>query len=148
MTKSEAAKAAIDARLAALAAAWNRHDASAFVAGFAEDVDFTNVFGIRVHGRPAVEAAHATILAGMFSDSTLTLTETHIRLIRADVAAIDVRWEMTGARDPQGNPWPKRHGLMSIVATEADDVWWFSVFHNQDLLPPERVAAIVAGMKA
>jgi hypothetical protein len=49
---------------------------------------------------------------------------------------------MTGARDPHGNPWPKRHGLMNMIATEKDGAWWFSVFHNQDLMPPEQVANI------
>lgn len=143
----QAARAAIEARIAALAAAWNRHDASAFAEGFAEDVDFTNVFGLLAQGRAAIAASHAAIFKGMFSDSILTLGETRIRFIRDDVAAVDTRWEMTGARDPQGNPWPKRHGLMSIIATEEDGAWRFSVFHNQDLMPPERVAEIAALLK-
>lgn len=142
MTGEEAARAAIEARVAALAAAWNRHDAAAFAEGFAEDVDFTNVFGLLTQGRAAITASHAAIFKGMFSNSTLTIAETRIRFIRDDVAAIDARWEMTGARDPQGNPWPKRHGLMSMIATQANGAWWFSVFHNQDLMPPDKVAEI------
>jgi uncharacterized protein (TIGR02246 family) len=110
MKDRDSARAAIEARLAAMAAAWDRHDAEAFVEGFAEDVDFTNVFGLLVQGRAAVAAAHAAIFKGMFSDSTLALTDTRIRFIRDDVAAVDVRWEMTGARDPHGKPWPERHG--------------------------------------
>ena len=54
---------------------------------------------------------------------------------------------MTGARDPQGKPWPKRHGLMSIIATEADGAWWSSVFHNQDLMTPEQAAQIAGLLK-
>lgn len=42
----------------------------------------------------------------MFTDSHLTVTETRGRLVRPDVAAVDVKWTMTGARDPHGNPWP------------------------------------------
>jgi len=145
MKDREAARAAIEARLAAMAAAWDRHDAEAFVAGFADDVDFTNVFGLHVQGRAPVAAAHVAIFKGMFSDSALALTERRIRFIRDDVAAVDVRWEMTGARDPHGKPWPKRHGLISIIATEADGTWWFTVFHNQDLMSPEQ-AAQIAGL--
>lgn len=147
MKDRESAWAAIEARLAAMAAAWDRHDAQAFVAGFAEDVDFTNVFGLLVQGRAAVAAAHAAIFKGMFRDSTLALTDRRIRFIRDDVAAIGVRWEMTGARDPRGKPWPKRHGLMSIIATKADGAWWFCVFHNQDLMPPEQTAQIAGLLK-
>ncbi|HEY9452370.1 MAG TPA: SgcJ/EcaC family oxidoreductase [Bradyrhizobium sp.] len=142
MTGNAAARAAIEARVAALEATWNEHDAVAFTEGFAEDVDFTNVFGITLRGRAAITASHAAIFKGMFSASTLAITETCIRFIHDDIAAIDARWEMTGARDPMGNPWPKRHGLMSMIAAHADGAWRFVVFHNQDLMPPERVAEI------
>ena len=145
MKDRESARAAIAARLAAMAAAWDRHDAQAFVEGFAEDVDFTNVFGLLVQGRAPVAAAHAAIFKGMFRDSALALTDSRTRFIRDDVAAVDVRWEMSGARDPHGKPWPKRHGLISIIATEADGTWWFTVFHNQDLMSPEQ-AAQIAGL--
>jgi uncharacterized protein (TIGR02246 family) len=128
MTDKAAARAAIEARIAALAAAWNRHDAKAFAEGFAADVDFTNVFGLSAQGRAAITATHAAIFKGMFSNSALTI--------------IDARWEMIGARDPQGNPWPKRNGLMSMVATEEGGAWRFAVVHNQDLMPPEKVAEI------
>ena len=147
MTDKEAARAAIHARIAALAAAWNRHDASAFAEGFAEDVDFTNVFGLLAQGRTAITASHAAIFKGMFSGSTLAISDTRIRFIRDDVATIDARWEMTGARDPQGNPWPKRHGLMNMIATRQDGAWWFTVFHNQDLPPPEKAAEIARMLK-
>jgi uncharacterized protein (TIGR02246 family) len=142
MTDKAAARAAIEARIAALAAAWNRHDAKAFAEGFAADVDFTNVFGLSAQGRAAITATHAAIFKGMFSNSALTIVDTRIRFIRDDVAAIAARWEMIGARDPQGNPWPKRNGLMSMVATEEGGAWRFAVVHNQDLMPPEKVAEI------
>ena len=102
MTGNAAARAAIEARVAALEATWNEHDAVAFTEGFAEDVDFTNVFGITLRGRAAITASHAAIFKGMFSASTLAITETCIRFIHDDIAAIDARWEMTGARDPMG----------------------------------------------
>jgi hypothetical protein len=43
-----------------------------------------------------------------------------------------------GARDPQGQEWPERYGLISGVATEGAGGWSFTVFHNQDLPSPER----------
>jgi uncharacterized protein (TIGR02246 family) len=123
---------AIESQLAALESAWNRHDAGAFAAVFAEDADFVNVFGMPAKGRKAIEEFHAPIFATMFRDSRLSLVETRVRFLGGNVAAVDARWEMTGARDPHGNPWPKRRGLLSFVATQ-DGGWKFDVAHNMEL---------------
>jgi hypothetical protein len=40
----------------------------------------------------------------MFKDSHLSVAETRVRPIRPDVASVEVKWKMTGARDPHGNP--------------------------------------------
>jgi len=142
MDSNDVARRAIDRLVAAIVTAWNRHDAQAYAANFAEDVDFTNVFGIPVHGRAAIERSHAAILRTMFRDSRLTVAATTVRFLRPDLAAVDVRWRMTGARDPEGKDWPERHGLMSAIATGTPGGWSFVVFHNQDLPPPERALEI------
>jgi uncharacterized protein (TIGR02246 family) len=139
MTESAAATRAINGLVSTLVSAWNAHDAHAFAGIFAEDADFTNVLGLAVHGRAAIEHLHATIFRTIFRDSSVAVSATTVRLLRPDVAAIDVRWTMSGARDPQGHPWPDREGLISVVATENGGNWLFTVFHNQDLPPPERV---------
>jgi uncharacterized protein (TIGR02246 family) len=142
MEDYDVARREIDRLLNALVSAWNQHDARAYAVNFADDVDFTNVFGIRMHGRSSIERSHAVIFKEMFKDSCLAISDTHVRFIRPDVAAIAARWEMTGARDPQGKEWPKRHGLMNMVATESPSGWLPLVFHNQDLPPPERVSEV------
>lgn len=145
-----AVKDAIDRLIAAMVAAWNAHDARAYVATLTEDADFTNVFGILVQGRAAIERSHTAIFEGMFKDSTLSTTKTRIRLLSPEIASVDVHWEMIGARDPQGKEWPKRYGLLSAIATTSaqgdGDGWLFAVFHNQDLPPPERLAEIRRAM--
>jgi uncharacterized protein (TIGR02246 family) len=132
-------EAKIDGIVPALTAAWNRHDAHAFAAVFSHDADFTNVFGMHVQGREAIERFHAPIFETMFRDSTLSALETRVRRLRPDVAAADVRWEMSGARDPYGNEWPLRRGLLSLVLTRDDGEWSIAVMHNMDL-PPEELA--------
>ncbi len=126
-----------------MVAAWNRHDASGFAAMFAKDADFTNLFGMAVHGRVNIEDMHAAIFRSMFKDSNLGLIDTFIRLLRPDVAAIDVRWSMTGARDPSGKEWPERKGLLNLLACESDGAWSIVVSHNMDLPPPERTRQVV-----
>ena len=116
-----------------LVAAWNVHDAHAFAACFATDADFTNVFGMAAKGRDAVEQFHGPIFETMFRNSQLVATDTRTRFLHDQIAAVDVRWEMTGARDPLGNEWPKRKGLMSLIAMQHDNRWSIAVMHNMDI---------------
>ncbi|MGE5147485.1 MAG: SgcJ/EcaC family oxidoreductase [Candidatus Eiseniibacteriota bacterium] len=117
----------------ALVKAWNVHDPRAFAACFAADADFTNVFGMAAKGRDAVEQFHAPIFETMFRDSRLSATDTRTRFLNDEIAAVDVRWEMTGARDPMGKEWPKRHGLMSLIAMQDGRRWSIAVMHNMDI---------------
>lgn len=144
MTTDENAEQAIKGLAHALQAAWNRHDAHALAEPFAQDADFTNVFGMVARGRAAIEALHAPLFKTMFKDSRLTVTETRVRLIRPDVAAVDVKWTMTGARDPLGNPWPEREGLLNWIATRHGDGWLIDVSHNMDLPAPDLAKAQAA----
>jgi len=122
-----------------LVTAWNRHDARAFAQHFATNADFTNVFGMRAKGREAIAQFHTPIFDSMFRDSRLVATETTVRILRPDVAAIDARWEMTGARDPHGNEWPMRKGLTNLVVTREGASWSVAIMHNMDL-PREGLA--------
>ena len=71
---------AIEDLVRALEAAWNRHDAHAFAQAFAEDADFTNVFGMVQKGRAGIEAGHAPIFRTMFKDGRLSVTDRRLSL--------------------------------------------------------------------
>ena len=144
MMTDKNAEQAIKGLAHALEAAWNRHDARALAEVFAEDADFTNVFGMVATGRVAIEALHAPLFKTMFKDSHLTVLETRVRMIRPDVAAVDVKWTMTGARDPHGNPWPEREGLLNWIVTDHDGAWLIDVSHNMDLPSPDLAKAQAA----
>jgi uncharacterized protein (TIGR02246 family) len=118
--------------------AWNRHDAHAFAAVFAEDADFTNWRGVGASGRSKIEEFHAPVFATVFKNSYQKYDDIKTRFIRDDVAAVDVRWEMTGARDSQGNPRPDRQGVLSFVMAKDAGRWQITVMHNLDVtaLPP------------
>lgn len=113
--------------------AWNKHDAKAFSMVFAEDADFTNVRGRSAHGRVEVEKFHAPLFATRFKDTHQKITETKIRFIRRDVASVDARWEMTGAKGQDGRDIPLRKGLLNFVMTKEGDTWSITVMHNTDL---------------
>jgi uncharacterized protein (TIGR02246 family) len=133
MSQYNQSRGEVDNLVNALFEAWNVHDAAAFAAPFSDEADFTNVFGMRARGRAEIERFHAPIFEAMFSQSTLTRTGADIRFVRSDVAAIDVHWEMTGARDPHGNEWPLRRGLMNLLATREGEQWSLLLMHNMDL---------------
>ena len=116
--------------------AWNRHDAHAFAAVFAEDADFTNVLGIGASGRAKIEEFHAPVFATIFKNSHQKHDDIKIRFIRDDIAAVDVHWQMTGATDPQGNPRPDRRGLLNFVMAKDAGRWQIVVMHNLDLSAP------------
>ncbi len=113
--------------------AWNKHDAKSFSMAFAEDADFTNVRGKSAHVRAEVEKFHAPRFATKFKDTHLKITETKIRFIEPDVAAVDAWWEMAGAKNREGQNIPLRRGLLNFVMTTEDDKWFITVMHNMDL---------------
>jgi uncharacterized protein (TIGR02246 family) len=132
-TKGEGDQQAIVAVMDRFVGAWNQHDAIAFAAIFAEDADFTNWRGEGASGQAKIEAFHAPMFATIFKDSHLRYTAIKTRLIRPDVAAVDVQWHMTGVTDAQGNPRPDRRGLLSFTMEKSVGQWQIVVMHNLDL---------------
>jgi uncharacterized protein (TIGR02246 family) len=112
---------------------WNHHDAKTFAAVFAEDADFTNVRGIGASGRQKIEDFHAPVFATIFSKSHQEYTDVKTRLIRPDIAAVDVHWKMTGVIDALGSPRPDREGLLSFVMAKNAGRWEIAVMHNLDI---------------
>ena len=134
-------RAAIGQTLKAFQDDWNKHDAHAFALTFTEDADFTNVAGMHAHGRANVEAFHAPVFAGIFKESHQTGTIRSIRFLKPDLAAVDVDWEMTGAKSPDGTPRPYRKGLLDwVMARQSDGAWLIQIMHNTDLtdFPPPK----------
>ena len=113
--------------------AWNHHDAKAWTALFSEDADFTNVRGVGATGRSKIEEFHAPVFATIFRSSRLAYTDVKIRFVSTNVAAVDVRWAMTGVLDAQGSPRPDREGLLNFVMTKHTGRWQILVMHNLDL---------------
>jgi uncharacterized protein (TIGR02246 family) len=124
---------AIQTLLTNFAKGWNTHDSSKFAQVFEEDADFTNVMGIGRNGRAAIEALHAPMFKTIWAFSTLSITETKIRFIKPDVAAVDARWILDGLKDEGGNDRSSRQGLLNVVMTKKNGQWMITIMHNMDL---------------
>jgi uncharacterized protein (TIGR02246 family) len=104
------ADAEIRHALAQQAAAWNRHDAKAWVASFAEDADFVNIVGMLLQGRTEIERRHADLFAGIFAKSSVVVTTRKVQALGNDGAVAETDYELRGYdRLPPG-----------IQATDAD----------------------------
>jgi uncharacterized protein (TIGR02246 family) len=140
--KVETDQQAIAALVDRFTDAWNRHDAHAFAAVFADDADFTNWRGTSASGRSKIKEFHAPMFATIFKNSRLRQSSVRTRFIRPDIAAVDVPWDMSGVIDAEGNPRPDRHGLLDFVMAKDDGQWQIMVMHNLDLtaLPSSTVS--------
>jgi uncharacterized protein (TIGR02246 family) len=113
--------------------AWNAHDPRSFSQIFAPDGEFTNVRGVDSFGPAGIEKAHAPLFKGMFAHSHQQTTRVRIRFLSPDIAAVDVRWRMTGALDRLGRPRPPATGIRDIIMTKRSGVWRIAIFHNMEL---------------
>jgi uncharacterized protein (TIGR02246 family) len=125
---------AIRSLVAEFRAAWNAHDAVRLATVFAENADYTSWRGNRAGGRVGVRAHHSAGFRANLKESILTVDGLKVRMVRRDVASVDVWWSMTGARDDDGALRPPRRGLMDLLVTRTEDgPWQISVFHNQEV---------------
>jgi len=123
-------RAAIEKAVQNYMDSWNKHDVKAVAMTYTEDTDLVNNFGSLTHGRPQIEATFGPMLAGVYSETHQTGTVKTIRFIKPDVAAVDVDWEMTGAKNQDGTVRPTRKGLHTLIMTkQSDGTWLIAVMH-------------------
>lgn len=115
--------------------AWNRHDAAAMSALFAEDAEFTSWRGVRVGGRVGVRTYHAEAFRMRYAESVLHVDGVEVRILRPDVATIDIWWSITGSRFDSGAMRPPRRGVSAVVATRdgEDGPWMLCIVHHTEV---------------
>src|SRR3989441_7217020 len=84
--------------------AWNKHDAKALASLYAKDGEFTSWMGQGTTGQDAIEKYHERLFATRFKNTHQTTENIKVRLIKPDVASVDIWWNMTGALDGSGQP--------------------------------------------
>jgi uncharacterized protein (TIGR02246 family) len=133
LVTSDAAQ--IEAAIASLADAWNRHDGHAYAAAFAEDADFVNVLGQRQRGRAEITARHLELFRTIMQSSILHVLHHSVRFLTETVAVAHVKWEMEGHEPPLGWNVPAlRQGILSIVFQKGLDGWKIASAHNTDIV--------------
>jgi uncharacterized protein (TIGR02246 family) len=124
---AESERAAVEAIVSRLEAAWNAMDPEAFAAPFAEDADFVNIAGEHARGRAAIVDGHRAIFRDFYADSTAKLTLMAIRLLGPDVALAHVHSVLDAPKGPLAG---RNTAVFSMVLTKTDDGWEIAAFHN------------------
>ncbi len=130
---------AIHAVVQEQADAWNRGDAEAFAAHYAENGSFTNVIGQQIYGKPGFVKQHAMIFSTIYKGSHNEFSIGKITFIRPDVAVVDIDGALSGAtRFPPGlKPGPDGalHVKLQEVMTREHGKWQIAAFHNVAVAP-------------
>jgi uncharacterized protein (TIGR02246 family) len=114
--------------------AWNHHDAKAYAALFTEDGDCVNVVGWWWKGRAEIEKKLTNAYVYVFSESVLKIGEVTVRFLEPNSAIVHVRWNMTGARTPQGVPTPQQ-GIQTQLVQKQSGKWLIAAFQNTNSIP-------------
>lgn len=140
--QTPADEAAVKALVENFNNAFNAHDSKAFAATFAEDADFTNWRGMSAQGRAKIEEFHVPVLTVIYKNGVQKVVDSRIRFIKPDVAAVDVRSEVTGGLTPDGKQTPLMKFLLNWTVTkEPNGQWLIKVMHNARL--PEMEATLL-----
>jgi uncharacterized protein (TIGR02246 family) len=131
----EAEVAAIRELQARQEEAWNRHDAEAYANLFTDDGDVVNVLGWWWRGRAEIRSRLTEAFAFVFRDSSLTITEVHVRFLDPGIAVAHVRWTLEGAMPPPGTPDPPREGIQLQVLRKEANRWLIASFQNTSSVP-------------
>lgn len=138
--QQEADRAAIAKAIQNYMDSWNTHNVHAVAMIYTEDCDFVNNFGDVTHGRDGMEKTFGPFMTGVYSETKQSGDVKSIRFLKPDVAAVDVTWEMTGAKNQDGTPRPTRKGLHSLVMTrQADGSWQIAVMHVHEYTASPRI---------
>ena len=129
---SPADVAAIKQVFADFYGAFSRQDAHATAMTFAEDGDFTNMFGIHIHGRDAIEQRFTALFKGNLRGTDRTDTPRSIHFYAPNVTFVDADTVITGTKQADGSVGPVRKGLMIVVMTKQSGQWCISNFHEAE----------------
>ena len=125
-------RAAIEAIVKQLEAAWNAADGDAFAEPFADDADFITIRAEHILGRAAIASGHAGIFRTIYAGSVNQLTLEALRLLRPDVALIHVHAQLDV---PAGPLQGKQNARFSAVLTREKGGWQIVSLHNMAIPP-------------
>jgi uncharacterized protein (TIGR02246 family) len=127
-TKSD--EAAVHGVPQAFVAAWATHDGHQLARIMSENVDFVNVGGDWLHGRPDFELYHSRLLSGPFKHSSLKVLDTAVSFLRPDLAVLHWTWVITGDGQQDPTTHEPRRGIFTMIVEKQRGDWLVAVAQN------------------
>ena len=121
---------AVDQLLAEIAEAWNAGDAHAYAARYCADGTFTNSNGTIDMGRDDVVRTAEQAFQGILAETKVSLAVRKLRLIRPDVAIVDLDTRVRGLPGACDGPAGEVRIAQMLVLVEEDGRWWITAQHN------------------
>ncbi len=113
--------------------AFNQKDAKAIARFWAKDGDFVTYQGELLHGHQELENYFQTTFVQFYQTAKNQLFPPTVRFLKPDVAAVDVKWEVTGRTDTDGKALPTMKGIMVWTMTKENGRWLIKIMHNVTL---------------
>lgn len=115
--------------------AWNKGNPEQFLETLTDDATFTHILGETHFGKHPLLEAMDQILRTAFEGSTLQFKLRNLKVIRPDIAVVDIDSELRGYQGlPPGVTASKgvlRTALLQVMIREAEQ-WRVVAFHNVD----------------
>jgi uncharacterized protein (TIGR02246 family) len=124
--------------------AWNRGDAKAFAARFQEEGSLTDILGAVSRGRAEIEHRQSDLFSTYFKGSRLALKVRKVRLLRPDVALVEIDTEVSGFHKAPPAVYVDaekviRTRLLQVMVKSGSE-WMVASFHGVDVkTPPEKL---------
>jgi uncharacterized protein (TIGR02246 family) len=114
----------------AFTAAWAKHDGHELAKIMADNVDFVNVGGDWLHGRPDFERYHTRLLSGPFKKSSLKVLDTAVSFLRPDIAVLHWTWSIKGDGLEDPTTHEPRKGIFTMIVEKRGEDWLVAVAQN------------------
>lgn len=114
----------------AFTAAWAKHEGHELAKIMADNVDFVNVAGDWLHGRPDFELYHTRLLSGPFKQSSLKVLDTAVSFLRPDLAVLHWTWSIKGDGLEDPTTHEPRKGIFTMIVEKRGGGWLVAVAQN------------------
>jgi len=135
-TVDAATKAAIDKRMQEFVAAWNKHDAKAMAAVWADQCELLNPFGMKASGRAEIEKLFETEQGGVMKATTYTINSESLMKIAGGAVVMDLDSVVNGMTDPAGQALPPFTHHVTLIYVHERGQWRATAVRAFQLLPP------------
>lgn len=119
------AEASIRSTIDMLVEAWNENDMKTFVSLFTDHASYISGAGVWLRGQEAIRNQFSNNQASNGVHGKVIITDSLIKLIKADVAVVHSTWEMDSNAI-------QRKGVITQLMLRDGDRWRISALHNTD----------------